>query len=323
MKRSVYKNGYSDATETKEQQKITYTTAYPSTQATMLLVLCPVFGLLFVYIIIQLKGNVLELGTMISQEGLYSTYRKIFLNHIFGSRKAWTMIGTLAIFELILMRLLPGKSVQGPVTPKGNVPVYKANGFLSFVVTMCTFNALALSGLFNPADIYDNFIDIIGGLTFASLIFVLVLYFKGRYAPSSTDNSVSGYFLFDYFWGTELHPNIFGWDVKMFTNCRFGMMGWGLLVLSYAYKQHSLGLLSDSMIVSVGIQLVYVAKFFHWEMGYMKSLDIMHDRAGFYIVSLCRLANYVCVRTISKVFGFVHALSDSELLNYPQWLECQ
>ena len=62
------------------------------------------------------------------------------------------------------------------------------------------------------------------------------------------------------------------------------MMGWPLLILCYAAKQHETHGLSDSMLVSVAIQLIYITKFFHWEMGYMKTLDIMHDRAGFYLV---------------------------------------
>ena len=41
------------------------------------------------------------------------------------------------------------------------------------------------------------------------------------------------------------------------------------------------------MLVSVGVQLVYVLKFFHWEMGYMSTMDIQHDRAGFYICWGC------------------------------------
>ena len=62
-------------------------------------------------------------------------------------------------------------------------------------------------------------------------------------------------------------------------------MGWPLLLLCYAVKQHQLYGLSDSMVVSVGLQLIYISKFFMWEMGYMRSLDIMHDRAGWMIVS--------------------------------------
>ena len=107
--------------------------------------------------------------------------------------------------------------------------------------------------------------------------------------------------LFDFFWGTELFPRVFGWDVKQFTNCRFGMMLWAVGIISFAWAQaeRSSGL-SDSMIVSVALQvskvntlylylyvyiyrlllnyicestnapqLVYITKFFHWETGYL------------------------------------------------------
>jgi 7-dehydrocholesterol reductase len=76
-------------------------------------------------------------------------------------------------------------------------------------------------------------------------------------------------------------------DVKMFTNCRFGLAGWALILLSFAAKQHATIGLSDSMIVAVALQLIYITKFFIWETGYLGSLDIMHDRAGFYICWGC------------------------------------
>ena len=280
-KRFANSNHTAKSTVTKD---VTY--LHSPSSAAFLLFSCPVFGMVFVYIIVELQGDVLALINIAThKDNVLHFFQKIVPDHIFGSRQAWIMIATFSLFQLILMRVLPGKIVKGPVTPMGNVPVYKANGLLAFFVTIVTYVVIIYTGLFNPSDVYDYYLDIIGGLTLSSLVFVLVLYLKGRFAPSSSDNSVSGNFLFDFFWGTELYPRFFGWDVKMFTNCRFGLMGWAVLILSYALKQHAMGILSDSMIVSVGIQLVYIAKFFHWEMGYMKSLDIMHDRAGFYIVS--------------------------------------
>lgn len=41
------------------------------------------------------------------------------------------------------------------------------------------------------------------------------------------------------------------------------------------------------MQVSVTLQLTYITKFYHWEMGYMNSMDIQHDRAGFYLCWGC------------------------------------
>ena len=62
------------------------------------------------------------------------------------------------------------------------------------------------------------------------------------------------------------------------------IMGWALIVVSFAAKQHEVHGLSDSMLVAAGLQLIYIAKFFLWERGYLISTDIVLDRAGFYII---------------------------------------
>ena len=128
----------------------------------------------------------------------------------------------------------------------------------SFAITVGLFLTCSyVLHLFPASILYDNLGDILGCCNVFALLFCVVLYLKGRFAPSTPDHGLSGNPIFDYYWGTELYPNIFGWDVKRFTNCRFGMMGWPLLLLSYAAKQQELYGLSDSMLVAVGIQLVY------------------------------------------------------------------
>ena len=255
--------------------------------------ICPFFAMVMVYTIVKLDGQVGKLVEEVRSNGLLDLATKAWLPYMFGSATAWKFIAPFAIFQLILMRLLPGKTTEGPVTPAGNTPIYKANGLLSFFVTIAAFFIAAYGlKLFNPAEVYDHYLEIIGALNVVSLLFCLFLYVKGRWLPSSSDSGVSGNFLFDYYWGSELYPRIASWDVKQFTNCRFGLMSWLLLPLCFAAKQHEMYGLSNSMVVSVLLQVVYIAKFFHWEMGYMKTLDIMHDRAGFYLVS-------VAVRTVA------------------------
>ena len=39
--------------------------------------------------------------------------------------------------------------------------------------------------------------------------------------------------------------------------------------------------------MSAGLQMIYFTKFFWWESGYMRTIDIMLDRAGFYICWGC------------------------------------
>jgi 7-dehydrocholesterol reductase len=250
----------------------------------LLILLCPPTVFLFWYTSVYLDGSFLNLSEMFIQNGIWETLKIICGPYLLGSVTAWKILAIFGAFELILMRFLPGKEFKGPVTPAGNVPVYKANGILAYVITIACYLLGAYAfHLYSPTLLYDHFPDLLGALNLFSLFFCLFLLVKGLFSPSSTDAGSSGNLIFDYYWGTELYPRLFGWDVKMFTNCRFGMMGWPLLLLSFAAKQHQLYGLSDSMIVAVTLQLIYITKFFVWETGYLRSLDIMHDRAGFYI----------------------------------------
>jgi 7-dehydrocholesterol reductase len=242
---------------------------------------------MFWYINTSLSGSFLAFFDLVTQKGLFATLFSVFAPVAFGSKTAWTILAVFAAFQLLLMRVLPGKPFLGPITPKGNQPVYKANGFPAFLVTLGAYLGATSSGLFSATLLYDHMGELLGAINLFSLFFCLFLYFKGVYRPSSTDSGRSGNPLFDYYWGTELYPRIFGFDVKQFTNCRFGMMSWTLILFSYAAKQQALYGLSDAMAVSVALQTLYVAKFFLWETGYLRSLDIMHDRAGYYICWGC------------------------------------
>ena len=233
-------------------------------------------------------GSVTAFAEQVLAVGLLDELASVWKPVLWGTAAGWKIIGVFAAVQLLLMRLVPGRSFAGPATPKGYVPVYRANGVACFVITLGLF----LSGgfvfnWFEPTVVYDNFAGIIGALNISSLAFCLLLYFKGRFFPSGPDGALSGNFVVDYFWGTELYPRILGWDVKMFTNCRFGLMSWPIIVLSFAAKQAELGGLSDSMVVALVVMLAYLAKFFIWETGYLCSIDIMHDRAGFMICWGC------------------------------------
>jgi hypothetical protein len=107
-----------------------------------------------------------------------------------------------------------------------------------------------------------------------ALLFCAMLYVKGHVAPSSTNSGTTGSVVMDYYWGTELYPRILGWDVKMFTNCRAGMMFWAVGIVCFAHKNMEVngGTMSIGMAVNVALQLVYISKFFYWEMGYMCSM---------------------------------------------------
>ena len=253
-----------------------------------LLICCPPTALLIWEINVGHGGSVISFAERVFAVGFFNELASIWKPVLWGTAAGWKIISVFAVVQLLLMRLVPGRLFSGPATPKGHVPVYRANGVACFVISIGLF---LLGGFvfdwFEPTIVYDNFAGIIGALNVSSLAFCLLLYFKGRFFPSGPDGGLSGNFIFDYYWGAELYPRILGWDVKMFTNCRFGLMGWPIIVLSFAAKQAELGGLSDSMVVALVVMLAYLTKFFIWETGYLCSIDIMHDRAGFMICWGC------------------------------------
>lgn len=254
----------------------------------LLLTFCPPLVMLIWYTNVSLDGSVINLYHLFAELGVFSTIYMIWKPVFFGTAFAWKILALFMGIELLLMRVLPGKRIKGPVTPKGHIPVYKANGILAFACTIGLFLVGSLQfKWFSPGIIYDHFGELLGTLNCFSLLFCLFLYFKGRYKPSTSDSGSTGNVIFDYFWGMELYPRVWGWDVKMFTNCRFGMMAWGLILISFAAKQSQTYGLSDSMCLGVALQLIYITKFFVWETGYLRSMDIMHDRAGFCICWGC------------------------------------
>lgn len=274
----------------------------------LLMVICPVFVFLFWYTITQLQGSLGALWELMEQQGFFQSIYFIVKPYFFGSTTAWTMVLIFIVFELTLMRVLPGKTFEGPITPKGNVPVYKENGPLAFLITMISFCVASFGfKLFPAAILYDHLGYLFGALNLLSLIVCAFLYVKGQFFPSTTDSGITQNMLFDYYWGTELYPQIKGWNIKQFITCRFGMMSWGLFLISYCAKQAELGEISNSMLVSVGLQFLYLSKFYLWEKGYLRSLDIMHDRAGFYICWGC-MVWVPCVYTSPSMYLVVHPI---------------
>ncbi|CAI9114575.1 OLC1v1015327C1 [Oldenlandia corymbosa var. corymbosa] len=251
-----------------------------------LLSLCPPFVILLWYTMVHADGSVLQTFNYLKDNGIQGL---LLIWPKPTSLIAWKIISVYAAFEAALQLLLPGKTVEGPISPAGNRPVYKANGLQAYAVTLITYVALWWFEIFNPVLVYDHLGEIFSALIFGSLVFCVLLYIKGHVAPSSTDSGSSGNIIIDFYWGMELYPRIGkNFDIKVFTNCRFGMMSWAVLALTYCIKQYETqGRIADSMLVNTTLMLVYVTKFFWWEAGYWNTMDIAHDRAGFYICWGC------------------------------------
>ena len=130
-----------------------------------LMSITPLVAVLFVYANTHLDGSLALL-----MKKLYENPSTL-INTAF-TVKGYTAAKILAIFagfELLVMRFMPGGEFRGPVSPGGNVPVYKANGFQSYIFTLFTylFSAYYLK-LFNPSIIYDHYQEMIVIMCFFS-----------------------------------------------------------------------------------------------------------------------------------------------------------
>ena len=198
---------------------------------------------------------------------------------------AAAMLAGFVFVQIVLLWVLPGRIHEGPVTPADSRPCYRANGVAAFAVTHLLYLGSSYGlGWFSASIVYDRLGELLITASLSCLAFCCYLYIRGRRAQASADTVVTGNAVLDFFQGIELHPSIAGIQLKQLLNCRTGMMGWSIIVVSCVGRQYAdLGYLSSGMLVCATLQMVYIAKFFWWETGYFATLDMMHDRLGYYL----------------------------------------
>ena len=225
--------------------------------ALSLLIVCPLFGMLIWYLVVVQKGSLRSLYVAFRRLGLRVFTKDLWSKAYPFDPLGLKIVGCYAAFEAFLQLFVPGKKFKATPTATGHIPIYKANGVESYLISIVALFALKYFNIFNPAIVYDKFGSMLFFMNIFAILFCLFLTIKGLKFPSTKDSGSNGSLIMDYFWGTELYPRIFGLDVKEFTNCRFGMMYWQIGILCYAFKQYDLyGYVSSSMVASVVIQTV-------------------------------------------------------------------
>lgn len=97
----------------------------------------------------------------------------------------------------------------------------------------------------------------------------------------------TGSIVYDFFIGRELNPKVnipyFGEvDIKSFMELRPGMLGWVMFDLAFMAKQYkSYGYITDSMLMVVISQSVYVFDAIYMEPAILTTIDITTDGFGF------------------------------------------
>ena len=261
-----------------------------------LLVFCPIFAQLMAFVTTSQAKEALDAtaglsGFWAACNGAWGACGQKMADAALSSAPTAEACMFLVMFmglALVLDVVLPGKTEYGPLTLTGHRPEYKDNGLKHcFVFSLLFIGGSDLGlGLYPLGIMYEQFAPCISALNVFGMALAAFLYYKGLHFPSTKDCGSSGSLLKDFTWGTELYPRVCGVDIKRFVNCRFSMTFWQLAGISFVAKSLELrpeAGIDPGILLCALSQYLYLVKFYIWEIGYMRSIDIIVDRAGWEI----------------------------------------
>ncbi|OQO03162.1 Delta(14)-sterol reductase [Cryoendolithus antarcticus] len=207
--------------------------------------------------------------------------------------------GTIAWYalSLVLYKILPASEVQGTTLKSGTRLTYKLNSFLTAITILIV---CAAGTLVQGADfplwpfINRNYIGLLTSNILISYALAAYTYIHSFSIRDSHDpkreiapGGSTGNIIYDFFIGREMNPRITipfigEVDIKAFMELRPGMLGWLLLDLAFTAKQYkNYGYVSDSMLLVLFAQTVYILDSVYMEPAILTTIDITTDGFGF------------------------------------------
>jgi 7-dehydrocholesterol reductase len=171
----------------------------------LLMITTPCVTMIFFHGCTVYRGNFVPLLELMYQKGIITTLQQLWPDSF--DRTAWTCILSFMMYQLVLMRIIPGRTFVATSTPTGHQPRYCANGMACYIITVLTAVMLHVTHCFRLDIIYDKYGEILAALNIFAWIFCFLLFVKGHVAPSTTttDAGSTGNYLQDFYWGMELY----------------------------------------------------------------------------------------------------------------------
>ncbi|KAI9497841.1 ergosterol biosynthesis ERG4/ERG24 [Zychaea mexicana] len=231
-----------------------------------------------------------------------------FASDIVQGNFSWEMLSSLAaswkpssllwflgfLAQIITYSIaMPGETVQGTKLRDGTRLTYKLNALSAaqtgFMISMLSHKS---QGLYAPLWVYHNFPHLAVAsliVAFAVSIGVYVASFIGKPRLLALGGN-TGNPIYDFMIGRELNPRIGNFDLKFFTELRPGLLGWLVIDICMAFKQYAtLNRVTNSMILVVAFQAIYVLDALYNEVSILTTMDITTDGFGFMLAfgNLC------------------------------------
>lgn len=194
----------------------------------------------------------------------------------------------LLIYGFLSIKISRNKFI-GYKNIDGIIPVYAANGFGFWIFSTLLTIFISYFFPYIPKLFYDNFVSFLVTAHIFGVFFVYYLYNRDKhdYFEKDVDDKIGYNSLFRFYRGLKFHPTFGGIDVKQWTNCRFGMISWQIIIILLFFYDKTKNGINYGILSTVLLQTIYIGKFFYWETGYFNTLDITLDRAGYYICWGC------------------------------------
>ncbi|KAH9969612.1 ERG4/ERG24 ergosterol biosynthesis protein [Russula dissimulans] len=199
--------------------------------------------------------------------------------------KAFTLYYSWYVFCLVAWAVLPGDWVQGTQLRNGKYQQYKINAFSTCLLALGLSTGYILRfGVQSFTFFYDHWVGFVSAALSMSLFQGILWYalsFKEGKLLAVGGNS--GNHIYDFYIGRELNPTVGSLDIKSFNELRPGMILWLLIDISVACAQATRlgGRISDSMILVLFFQGLYILDALYNEPAVLTTIDIISDGFGF------------------------------------------
>ncbi|KAH8831352.1 ERG4/ERG24 ergosterol biosynthesis protein [Flagelloscypha sp. PMI_526] len=218
-------------------------------------------------------------------------------------KSLWDTEATLMYFAwymfcVVCWRILPGDVVEGTTLRTGEKKKYKMNGLQTLLVTMgFVLGRIVNKGPESFTFLYEKWVPFITATVLMSVTQALLCYAASfRSGALLALGGNSGNFIYDFFIGRELNPQLPHWmtlsspdlplDIKTFNELRPGMILWFLLDISMACEQavrsgKGINGVTDSLWLVLLFHGIYIVDSVYNEIGILTMMDITTDGFGF------------------------------------------
>ncbi|CAO3663389.1 unnamed protein product [Umbelopsis ramanniana] len=196
---------------------------------------------------------------------------------------------------------LPGNMVDGTKLRDGRVLKYKINA-LGCLQALITMNAMMFrgAGINALGWVYDNYVSFcLASILTSFLVAGYVYYSSFKPGKMLALGGNTGTAVYDFMIGRELNPRIRDFDIKFFVELRPNLIGWLLMDICMAAKQYTnIGRLTNSMVLVVLAQVLYIVDALYNESAILTTMDITTDGFGFMLAfgNLCWVPMVYCMQ---------------------------